>query len=237
MKKILLIEDDPTLALTLKLSLCQKGYELFVCETLEQASTQLSSVDYHLVLLDVNLPDGNGISFCKSLREKNKSLPIILVTAEIDEDSVVQGISSGADDYIRKPFGINELAVRMNRLLDREQKSNLVYGPLKIDLNKRLAFVNSQPLNLGKKEFQILQLLVQRQGDITTREQIIQFMGDNNEIFDRTIDSHLSHLRRKLRDSDLTQIQIVPVYGIGYRLEIKLSLPKENVAKKLENFL
>ncbi len=219
MKQVLLIDDDNLLATNLQMNLLSKGFDISICDSLEQAATQLQVSTYELILLDVNLPDGCGIQFCKNFRNQNKNTPIIMVTAKVDEESAVEGITSGANDYIRKPLGLNELAARMTRLLDRE--SSLSFGPIRMDVNKRLAFVNSQPLSLAKKEFQILQLLVQKQGDIVTRDQIIQFLGDNKEIFDRTIDSHLSHLRKKLREGDFTQIQITPVYGIGYRLETR----------------
>lgn len=221
MRKILLVEDDPVLATTLKTGLLSKNFYLTVSENLEKASCELKSSVFEMILLDVNLPDGCGIQFCRSFRSQNKTIPIIMVTANEDEDSVVKGINSGADDYLRKPFGLKELAARMSRLLARESIFNLSFGPLKMDINKRQVFVNSQPLSLAKKEFQILQILVQKQGDIVSRDQIIHFLGDNKEIFDRTIDSHLSHLRRKFKKENFSQVHISPVYGVGYRLELK----------------
>jgi DNA-binding response OmpR family regulator len=231
MPQILLVEDDPLISKSLKMSLGYKEYQVFVAGDLATAKKLFSEHTFDLLILDVNLPDGMSFPFCKSVREKDSQLPIIMLTARTDEESAVQGMTSGADDYVRKPFGINELLVRMQKLLERNTKlaKEIKYGPLKISSSKRMAWAYERELSLGKKEFDILHLLISKQGEVVTREEIVRvFGGEDSEVYDRTVDSHLSHLRKKLRDCMSAEnttgeqaIQITPVYGVGYRLEIK----------------
>ena len=224
--QVLLVEDDQLIAKTLKMSLPYKGFEVTTCDTfrqgLETYRAQAATLDF--ILLDVNLPDGSGMDLCREIRKTNELIPILMLTAQTDEASAVQGLEFGADDYIRKPYGVQELTARMLRLLDRKKKSSaqpLVQGPISIHLQKRLAFCNDVALNLGKREFEILVLLVKKAGDAVTRDEILNALGEEGEIYDRTIDSHLSHLRKKLKDASAAGVQIIPIYGVGYRLETK----------------
>ena len=209
--QILLVEDDPMIAKSLRLSLQYEGFEVF------------KSRVFDVILLDINLPDGNGLELCQEIRKTNDQVPILMVTAQTDESTAVQGLQDGADDYIRKPYGVQELAARMMRLLERKKKEtlNLKFGAIRMDLRKRLVWVGEHALNLGRREFEILALLTKKSGDVVTRNDIMNALGEENEIYDRTIDSHLSHLRKKMKDAGSTEIQIVPVYGVGYRLEQK----------------
>jgi DNA-binding response OmpR family regulator len=171
--------------------------------------------------LDIQLPDGNGRDLCQEIRKQNDLIPILMITAKRDEESAVQCLQAGADDYIRKPYGSQELVARMVRLLERKKKlgNSLLFHSLKMDLQQRLAWAGQQPLNLGKREFDILALLVRRSREAVTRNEILDSLGEEAELYDRTIDSHLSHLRKKLKDAGATDVQISPIYGIGYRLD------------------
>ena len=219
--QVLLVEDDTLIAKSLQMSLPYKGFEVRVCPTFRQGLDAFHAGTFQMVLLDVNLPDGNGVDLCREIRKVNDTIPILMLTARVDEESAVRGIEGGADDYIRKPYGVQELVARMKRLLERKAKSsaNLRFGMLQADLKKRMAWVGESPLNLGKKEFEILVLLIKKSGDVVTRNDILDTLGEASEIYDRTIDSHLSHIRKKLKDAGVKNIQIVPVYGVGYRLE------------------
>jgi DNA-binding response OmpR family regulator len=219
--KVLLVEDDKLISKSLAMSLPYKGFEVTACGTVGEGLEAFRHKRFDVVLLDVNLPDGNGFELCGELRELNDSIPILMLTAKTDEESAVNGLESGADDYVRKPYGVQELVARMQRLLERRKKepAAFCFGPLKIDPQKRIAWANEVALSLGKREFDILTLLVKKSGNAVTRNEILNSLGEEAEIYDRTIDSHLSHLRKKLKDAGAHDVQIVPIYGVGYRME------------------
>ncbi len=223
MKKLLLVEDDRMISRTLKTALHYRDFDVTICESVRAGREALEKNEFDLVILDVNLPDGTGYELCKTLREKQNPIPIVMLTARADEASAVRGIESGADDYVRKPFGLEELSARLNRLLSNKTKSNDVisFHSLRISMKQRQAWVGESTVSLGKREFDILALLVKRSGEVVTREEIISTIDTDSEMYDRTVDSHLSHLRRKLKDAELKDVQITPVYGVGYRLENK----------------
>ena len=260
--QVLLVEDDPLIARTLMLGLRYEGFELTLASSIAQANSLLTqrplqypASPFKLLVLDVGLPDGDGISLCRQLRlsqslsqslsqnhsqsqsqsqsrSKTSDIPILILSARTDEATVVAGIEGGADDYVRKPCGLLELAARMRRLLGATEvrpkdRAVMVFGDINMDLQRRTVSVNELALALGKKEFEVLLLLVRAAGDAITREQILdQFQESSaandrdvdHSIYDRTIDSHLSHLRRKLKDAG-SDVRIVAIYGVGYKLE------------------
>jgi DNA-binding response OmpR family regulator len=222
-KHLLLVEDDPLISRTLKLSLSYRGYEVEVCETASDGRKKFLEKTFDIVILDVNLPDESGYTLCKSLRQKTNGVPIIMLTARADENSAVLGIDAGADDYVRKPFGLEELTARLNRLVNRSSKKEdfVSFHSIRLSPKQRLVWVDENLVSLGKREFDILALLMNRNGEVVTREEILTALDTDLDIYDRTIDSHLSHLRKKLKDADLKGVQITPVYGVGYRLEKK----------------
>jgi DNA-binding response OmpR family regulator len=221
-KRLLLVEDDQLISKSLRLSLQYRGFEVSVCETVASALATFEKVSFEILVLDVNLPDDTGYSLCRKIRAVNRTVPILMLTARTDEVSAVKGLESGADDYVRKPFGLEELVARIQRLVEKSSKSEFMeYHSVKIGVKQRIVWVGEAPVSLYKREFDILALLVSRAGEVVTRDEILQALDKDAEIFDRTIDSHLSHLRRKLKDANLADVQIVPVYGVGYRLESK----------------
>lgn len=220
---VLLVEDDPMIARTLSMGLRYEGFALSLAASVAQAMQMLTSEVYDLLVLDVGLPDGDGISLCQKLRELHPATPILMLSARSDETAVVAAIEGGADDYVRKPCGLRELAARMRRLLatyngDGKNKINLSFGQISMDIRGRNVSVADVPLQLGKKEYEVLMLLVRAAGDTISRAQILDQFEDSNAIYDRTIDSHLSHLRRKLKDAGASE-RIVAIYGVGYKLE------------------
>jgi DNA-binding response OmpR family regulator len=218
-----LVEDDPLIAKTLRMSLPYKGFAVTVCDTVRAGLELATTRPFDVILLDVNLPDGNGLELCQSIRKRDPHVIILMLTAQTDEDSAVRGLEWGADDYVRKPYGVQELTARITRHLNRGKKGALTlrFGSIKVDPEKRLAWTGDTPLSLGKREFEILSLLVKRSGDAVTRNDILSALGEEADVYDRTIDSHLSHLRRKLKDAAANDVQILPIYGVGYRLELK----------------
>jgi DNA-binding response OmpR family regulator len=209
------------------MSLSFSGYEVTTADTVAEGWSKASTSAFDILLLDVNLPDGSGLDLCRRLRETGRDVPILFLSARTDEAVVVEGMNLGAEDYIRKPFGTEELKVRMNKALRKASpiKNVIEYGPLVLNVDQRLATVNNHELRLGKREFDILVILTKKAGDVVTRENILSLLESNSEVYDRTIDSHLSHLRKKLRELVQDEVQILPVYGVGYRLQKASKVP------------
>ncbi len=223
MSKILIIEDDPQITKILKLNLKLSGYETENATTFQEAWSKINSEHFDLLLMDIGLPDGSGLDLCQKVREAGNEVPIVFLSARTDEATVVKGIKNGADDYLRKPFGLEELKVRVSKFVKRiaPHMQTIKFGELSIDPAKRVVTLMGEMISLGRKELDILMLLARRSGDIVTRENILSTLYDNADLYDRTVDSHMSHLRRKIRDIAGQSLQISSVYGLGYRLEWK----------------
>lgn len=223
MSKILIIEDDPQITKILKLNLKLSGYETENATTFQEAWSKINSEHFDLLLMDIGLPDGSGLDLCQRVREAGNEVPIVFLSARTDEATVVKGIKNGADDYLRKPFGLEELKVRVSKFVKRiaPHMQTIKFGELSIDPAKRVVTLMGEMISLGRKELDILILLARRSGDIVTRENILSTLYDNADLYDRTVDSHMSHLRKKIRDIAGQSLQISSVYGLGYRLEWK----------------
>lgn len=223
MPKILIVEDDPQITKLLRLNLKLSGYETDSAISVQTAWSKIANEHFDLVLMDIGLPDGNGLELCEKVRLAGNDVPIIFLSARTDEASVVKGIKNGGDDYLRKPFGLEELKARMGKFVKKLSPlpSTINFGGLTIDPSRRLATITGEAIALGRKELDILILLARKAGDIVTRENILNTLYDNVDLYDRTVDSHMSHLRRKLREVAGPSLQITSVYGLGYRLEWK----------------
>ncbi len=223
MSKILIVEDDPQISKILKLNLRLGGFDTDHAGTFAEAWTRIASEHFDLILMDIGLPDGSGLDLCQKVRENGYTVPIVFLSARTDEATVVRGIKNGADDYLRKPFGLEELKARVNKFVKRlvPGVQTVRFGELTIDPAKRVVTLMGSMLTLGRKELDILTLLARRAGDIVTRDSILNTLYDNADRYDRTVDSHMSHLRKKLREVAGSSLQISSVYGLGYRLEWK----------------
>lgn len=223
MPRILIVEDDPQISKSLAMNLKFSGFETQNAHTISAAWELLKIEHFDLMCLDIGLPDGSGLDLCQKVRDAGNDIPVLFLSARTDEATVVKGITSGADDYLRKPFGIEELKVRMNKILRKFTlpTSVITFGNLTIDPVKRIVTITDQIVTLGRKELEILILLAKRAGDIVTRENILTALYENADMYDRTVDSHMSHLRKKLREVAGNSLQINSVYGLGYRLEWK----------------
>ncbi len=224
MPKILIVEDDPQITKILKLNLKLSGFDTDNAMTFKDAWGKIGQDHFDLILMDIGLPDGSGLDLCQRVRESGNDVPIVFLSALTDEATVVKGIKSGADDYLRKPFGLEELKVRVNKFVKRlvPQMQTIKFGDLTIDPAKRIVTIMGEMISLGRKELDILTLLARKSGDIVTRENILTSLYDNADLYDRTVDSHMSHLRRKIREVAGQSLQISSVYGLGYRLEWKV---------------
>lgn len=225
MSKILVVEDDVQITKILNLNLKLSGFDTESASSIQDAWTKLSHSHFDLILLDIGLPDGSGLDLCQKIRESGNDVPIIFLSARTDEATVVKGIKNGADDYLRKPFGLEELKVRVNKFIKRlaPHLQTIRFGDLTIDPSKRIVTLMGEMISLGRKELDILTLLARRSGDIVTRESILNSLYENADLYDRTVDSHMSHLRKKIREVAGKSLQITSVYGLGYRLEWKAS--------------
>lgn len=223
---VLLVEDDPILGRSIKNTLELESFKVLWCKSVAETMELIHKEEFHCVLLDIGLPDGNGISLCKKIRAEFSKIPIIFVTAQTDEDSLLKAFEAGGNDFLRKPFSQRELLARM-KAHTRDvsgSKSNTVYRDLKIDLEKREVRFNGTQIDFNNTEIQILYCLSMNAEKIITRDRLMEFLGKGNEIFDRTIDSHISHIRKQLKSHNIVQVQIKSVYGVGYKLEINESL-------------
>jgi DNA-binding response OmpR family regulator len=219
--RILLVEDDPGIGTALRMNLEYEAYDVTWARDLRAARESTKSDTFDLVVMDRGLPDGDGLTLCRELRERGVRWPILVLTAQTDEAAVVTGLDAGANDYIRKPFGNQELLARVRTALgvSVEREDVLRFGDLVLSRTKRRARVGDQDLGLSPTEFAILLVLAENGTAVVTRERLMAHLDADGEITDRTLDSHLSHVRRKLRKMGVDTIQIISVYGIGYTLE------------------
>lgn len=226
-KCILVVEDHADIQLGIKIIL--SNYEVVVASNLDEAQKKVDHQMFDLILLDVNLPDGNGFKFCTKLQqnEKTKDTPVIFVTAESQVEDKVMGLTLGADDYITKPFDANELRARVEARLRKKIKNLItenifIKGKLKFDILKQsvvLLAEKESKLDLTALEFKILLYFARHEGEVISRDQLIDtFWGKNVNVLDRTVDSHVSNLRKKIVESGYT---IQSVYGAGYSFQIQ----------------
>ena len=223
MAKVLIVEDDPQISKSLKINLKLSGFQTESVTTIADAWKILKEQHFDLMCLDIGLPDGSGLDLCEKVRTSGDEIPILFISARTDESVVVKAINTGGDDYLRKPFGVEELKVRMNKVMKRfsTPSMTITFGNLAIDPAKRIVTIMDQMVNLGRKEMEILIILAKKAGDIVTRENILTALYDGADLYDRTVDSHMSHLRKKLREATDDTLRINSVYGLGYRLEWK----------------
>jgi len=203
--KILIVDDEEDLCEILQFNLEGEGFETEVAYSAEEALTK-DMASFHLILLDVMMGEMSGFKLAKLLRKEQKlSVPIIFITAKTAEDELLTGFSLGADDYITKPFSIKEVIVRVKAVLkrsaleERSELSTLAVDKLVLNLKKRKVKIGKKELELTRKEFEILAMLLKSEGYFHSREEILDRVWDDNTIVSkRTVDVHVAHLRKKL---------------------------------------
>lgn len=222
MQKILIIEDEENLNRILQDYLRHNGFHPLSAYTGEDGLRLWQHEKIDLILLDLNLPDMDGLEFLRELRKKDQ-LPVIMITARIDEVDRLVGLELGADDYITKPFSPREVVARVKAVLRRltrsvSQPNLLQIGKLKIDLRAHYVSLAGQPLDLTPAEFQLLALLISEPDRAFSRIELLEAtQGSRFEGYERTIDIHIKNLRQKLRVLDPDTCYIQTVFGVGYR--------------------
>jgi DNA-binding response OmpR family regulator len=220
MTSVLLAEDDPAISEPLARALRREGYDVDVASdgpgTLEAAKA--GGVD--LIVLDIGLPKLDGLEVCRRIRSSGQSVPVLILTARADEVDTVIGLDAGADDYVTKPFRLAELLARVRALLRRGASETKVVQGVRVDTDARRAWIGDSEIELTSKEFDLLALLVAEAGKVVTREQIMRQVWDSKWWGStKTLDMHVSWLRRKLGDDAHSPQYITTVRGVGFRFE------------------
>ncbi len=216
MKTIYSVEDDQDIAKIINVSLTKSGYLVYTLPSTKAFWDAFKKQKPDLILLDLMLPDGNGMDVLKALRSdnENNNIQVIILSAKRMTMDKVEGLDSGADDYIEKPFDILELISRVNARF-RLDHEILSYQDITLDLNRHTCTYHSLPIDLTNTEFSVLKLLLQNLGKAITRDEIYHKLYDeNNMVESRAIDMHIASLRKKLNDKESHIIHTV--YGVGY---------------------
>lgn len=222
MTRIVLVEDDPTISEPLTRALGREGYEVEWHGTGQGGVGAAASAD--LVILDLGLPDIDGVEVARRVRERGLTVPILMLTARADEVDLVVGLDAGADDYVTKPFRLAELLARVRALLRRRHGADsggeLEANGVRIDVAAHRAFLDGRELQLSGKEFDLLHVLVAHAGSVVSRDQLMREVWDADpHAPSKTLDMHVSWLRRKLGDDANSPRFITTVRGMGFRFE------------------
>lgn len=226
---ILIVEDEERIAEALCANLKQAGFCASHLGNGNDVISRLESQSIDLILLDVMLPGRDGLSLLREIRQRWPKLPVLMLTARVEEIDRLLGLELGADDYICKPFSPREVVARVRTVLRRSRpdhatdsssmNNRICVGPVRLDRERYEVTVNQQPLSLTPKEFQLLEVMMRTPGRVFTRAQLLQLAyADDNDVSDRVIDSHLKNLRRKLNGMLPDKELIQAIYGVGYKL-------------------
>lgn len=222
MKRILIVEDDRLLNQTLAYNLSADGYEVTSAQNAKGAAELLACAPYDLVLLDINLPDGNGYDLCRQIKPGNSDTIVIFVTANDEEHDQLKGYEAGAVDYITKPFSVEALQCKINAMfamLARHRPSGEIYddGRLFLDFSQQNAALCGQPLAFSAMEYKMLHLLCENAGVVLTRQRLLERLWDvdENYVEEHTLTTFISRLRGKIETGGACYIKTV--YGMGYQ--------------------
>lgn len=219
--KLLIIEDDISLASNLKKSLTKEGFAVDITHTLEGGQIEMEINEYDCLILDLNLPDGNGFSFLDNLRNKTNQTPVIIMTARGQVEDRIKGLNLGADDYVSKPINSNELIARIRAVIRRNSQNSLptiIIGELTIKPAEHKAIANKIELNLTAKEFAVLEYLALHSGQVVTRTMLMEHIwGNDFDTFSNVIDVYIKNLRKKI-GKHIETIMITTIRGKGYIL-------------------
>lgn len=227
MKKVLVVEDDEALADLIEIHMKDLAFSVDKTTSGKQGYEMALSGDYDLLVLDLMLPDMQGLDVCRQLRIEKIDIPIIMLTARSEEIDKVLGLESGADDYITKPFSVREFIARVKAVIRRSEKSTNVdeggeapldFGPLVINQIKRSVKLNDSRVELTPKEYDLLVLLATHPGQSYSREQLLNTIwGYQFEGYEHTVNSHINRLRSKIENNPSKPDYILTTWGVGYR--------------------
>ncbi len=220
---ILIVEDEESYQDALNVGLSVEGFVVVGATNIAEARALLLTAKPDLVLLDVMLPDGSGIDYCRELHDTTH-IPVIMVTARTSEVDVVLGLEIGAADYVTKPYRLRELVARIRAVLRRPQSASddevISFGNLRIDFTRRTVTRDNREVELSRKEFDLLALFATRLGQVVTREVCLDTLWWGLELSDtRTLDTHVKRLRQKIEVDPATPRHLITIRGVGFRLD------------------
>jgi DNA-binding response OmpR family regulator len=226
MSLVLVVEDDPMIQRGLRDNLLKKQYDVLAASDGEEGYRVALAKKPDLIILDLMLPNMNGLEICQKLRAEGFSAPILMLTARGEESDRVLGLDIGADDYMTKPFSVRELLARVRALLRRTQPQETLPDELRfddvvVDFRRFEATRHGAALDLTKKEFGILRLLAAKAGQVVSRDDLLNDVwGYENYPSTRTVDTHIGWLRSKLEENPAAPKRLITVHGVGYKLTI-----------------
>lgn len=220
-ERILLIEDDESILFALDHALSKEGYLVEQAITYTQAINHMQH-PYDLIILDVNLPDGNGFDLCQTIR-KDSQTPIIFLSAADTPEDIVHGLKLEADDYVTKPFQLNQLLLRIKNILRRTSaltKTILSVQHLTMDVSAAQVYIHKQPIELSALEFRLLDYLIRHRGQMLTRNQLLEHIWDlaGNFVNDNTLSVYIKRLREKIELDPSNPTILLTVRGMGYKI-------------------
>ncbi|MGA8576665.1 MAG: response regulator transcription factor [Candidatus Cybelea sp.] len=227
-KRVLLVDDEPEIAGVLRTYLEREGLSVETCGTVADALAHLGRETPDILVLDVTLPDGSGLDVLRAASAPGSRIPTLMLTARSDEADRVVGLELGADDYVSKPFSPREVVARVRSILrrvgepstspSRKVTRKTRVGELEIDYDFHEVSIEGQATTLTATEFKILTVLAENPGEVFSRSHLLDRLGDDGEVYERTLDRHINNLRKKIEKDPRNPEYVLTVYGIGYKM-------------------
>jgi two-component system alkaline phosphatase synthesis response regulator PhoP len=224
MKRILLVEDERSISTLIKINLELEGYEVVLTESGLKAIDIFHQQRFDLIILVIMLPELNGIEVCEQIRLHDRALPILMLSAKSTSDDRIKGLKTGADDYLTKPFVLEELLLRISKLIQRSKKesgildTNYKFGESQVNFTTYNAKGPTKSYKLTKKEILLLKLLIEREGQVVSRKEILQAVwGYDIIISTRTVDNFILMLRKYFEKNPAKPVHFISVRGVGYK--------------------